>query len=80
MYGLGLLRLTPFQQYFSFIETFSFIDGGNQSNRRKPSTWDKSVTEKLYYIKLYRVHLTMSGIRIHKFSDERQLIQQVVFR
>jgi hypothetical protein len=44
---LGLWRLTPFQQYFSFIVTFSFIDGGNRSNRRKPSTCDKSLTNFL---------------------------------
>jgi hypothetical protein len=76
---LALWRLTPFQQYFSFIVTFSFIYGGNRSNRRKPSTCDKSLTN-LFTLKLHRVHLAMSGIRMHKFTDDRQLIQKVVFR
>jgi hypothetical protein len=33
-----------FQQYFSYIVVVSFICGGNQSNRRKPPTYRKSMT------------------------------------
>ena len=33
-----------FQQYFSYIVAVSFIGGGNQSTRRKPTTRHKSLT------------------------------------
>jgi hypothetical protein len=49
MDGLGLWCLTPFQQYFCFIVTLSFIDGGNRSTRRKPSICDKSLTNFITY-------------------------------